>query len=101
MLLQLSIVPLGRGRSISPDVADVVKIIQASGLDYRVTATATILEGNWDQLTEVAKKCHLKMREKTERVLTFMKIDDYADRTQRITRAVEAIEKALGQPVKK
>ncbi len=52
MLLQLSIVPLGRGRSISPDLADVVKIIQASGLDYRVTATATILEGDWDQLMD-------------------------------------------------
>ncbi len=101
MLLQLSIVPLARGCSISADLADVVKIIQASGLDYRVTATATILEGHWDQLMDVAKKCHLKMREKTERVLTFMKIDDYGDRTQRITRAVEAVEKTLGQPVKK
>ncbi|HEY4682271.1 MAG TPA: MTH1187 family thiamine-binding protein [Candidatus Acidoferrales bacterium] len=101
MLLQLSIVPLGRGRSISPDLADVVKIIQASGLDYRVTATATILEGDWDQLMNVTKQCHLKMREKTERVLTFMKIDDYADRAHRITRAVEAIEQAVGQPVKK
>ncbi len=101
MLLQLSIVPLGRGRSISPDLADIVRIIQASGLDYRITATATILEGNWEQLMDVARKCHLKMREKTERVLTLMKIDDYADRTHRITRAVEAIEQAVGQPVKK
>ncbi len=49
----------------------------------------------------VTKQCHLKMREKTERVLTFMKIADYADRAHRITRAVEAIEQAVGQPVKK
>ncbi len=27
MLMELSIIPLGRGRSISADVADVVKII--------------------------------------------------------------------------
>jgi uncharacterized protein (TIGR00106 family) len=99
--MQLSIVPLGRGCSISPDLADVVRIIQASGLDYRVTATATILEGDWDSLMRVAKQCHEKMREKTERVLTFMKIDDYAGRTQRITRAVQAVEQAVGQLIKK
>jgi uncharacterized protein YqgV (UPF0045/DUF77 family) len=50
MLLELSVIPLGRGRSISADVADLVKIIDASGLDYRLTAAGTILEGSWEQL---------------------------------------------------
>ncbi len=45
MLLELSIVPLGRGRSISADVADLVKIIDASGMDYRLTVAGTIIEG--------------------------------------------------------
>jgi uncharacterized protein YqgV (UPF0045/DUF77 family) len=35
MLLELSIIPLGRGRSISADIVDMVKINDASGLDYR------------------------------------------------------------------
>jgi uncharacterized protein YqgV (UPF0045/DUF77 family) len=38
MLLELSVIPLGRGRSISADIVDLIKIIDASGLDYRVTA---------------------------------------------------------------
>ena len=50
MLLELSVIPLGRGRSISADVADLVKIIDASGLDYRLTAAGTIIEGTWDQV---------------------------------------------------
>ena len=54
MLLELSIVPLGRGRSISAGVADLMKIIDASGLDYRLTAAGTIIEGTWDQLMRVA-----------------------------------------------
>ena len=45
MLLELSIVPLGRGRSISADVADLVKIIDASSLDYRLTAAGSELAG--------------------------------------------------------
>ena len=80
MLLEFSVIPLGRGRSISADVADLVKIIDASGLDYRLTAAGTILEGSWEQLMDVARKCHAEMRKKTERVVTFMKVDDYAER---------------------
>jgi len=101
MLLELSVIPLGRGRSISADVADLVKIIDASGLDYRLTAAGTILEGGWDQVMEVARKCHAEMRKKTERVVTFMKIDDYADRSGRLTVAVTSVETKVGKPVKK
>ena len=101
MLLELSVIPLGRGRSISSDVADLVKIIDASGLDYRLTAAGTIIEGTWDQVMDVAKKCHTEMRKKTERVLTLIKVDDYADRGGRLTAAVESVENKIGKPVKK
>ncbi len=101
MLLELSVIPLGRGRSISADVADLVKIIDASGLDYRVTAAGTILEGTWDQLMDVARKCHTEMRRKTERVVTFMKLDDYEERAGRLTAAVASVEQKVGKPLKK
>jgi uncharacterized protein (TIGR00106 family) len=101
MLLELSVIPLGRGRSISADIVDLVRIIDASGLDYRLTAAGTIVEGGWDQLMEVARKCHVEMRKKTERVITFMKVDDYADRTGRLMGAIASVEGKLGKPVKK
>jgi uncharacterized protein (TIGR00106 family) len=101
MLLELSVIPLGRGRSISADIVDLVRIIDASGLDYRLTAAGTIIEGGWDQLMEVARKCHTEMRKKTERVITFMKLDDYGDRTGMLTEAIASIEGKLGRSVKK
>ncbi len=101
MLLELSVIPLGRGRSVSADIADLVKIIDASGLDYRLTAAGTILEGNWDQVMDVARKCHSEMRKKTGRVITYMKVDDYEDRTGRLSAAVESVEKKVGKAVKK
>ncbi len=48
MLLELSVISLARGRSVSADVADLMKLIDASGLDYRLTAAGTIIEGSWD-----------------------------------------------------
>jgi uncharacterized protein (TIGR00106 family) len=101
MLLELSVIPLGRGRSISGDVAEMVKIVEASHLDYRLTATGTIIEGTWDQLMAVAHMCHKQMRAKTERVITLMKLDDYEDRMERLTAAVASVEAKLGKPVRK
>jgi uncharacterized protein (TIGR00106 family) len=91
----------GVGRSISADVADLVKIIDASGLDYRLTAAGTILEGSWEQLMDVARKCHAEMRKKTERVVTFMKVDDYGERSGRLSAAISSVETKVGRPVKK
>ena len=101
MLLELSVIPLGRGRSFSADLADLMKIIDASGLDYRLTPAGTVIEGNWDELMDVAKKFHGTMRGKTERVITLMKLDDYEQRTGRITTAVNSVEEKVGKPVKK
>ena len=101
MLLELNILPLGRGPSIGSDIADVVKIIDASGLDYKLTAEGTILEGSWDQLMDVAKQCHNEMRKKTDRVITIMHADDYGDRTGRLSGAVESVAKKVGKSIKK
>jgi uncharacterized protein (TIGR00106 family) len=101
MLLELTVLPLGRGRSISGDIADLVKIIDASGLDYRLTAEGTILEGDWDQVMDVARKCHNEMRKKTERVVTIMHADDYNGRTGRLTGAVDSVASKIGKPVKR
>ncbi len=101
MLLELSVIPLGRGRSISADLADLLKIIDASGLDYRLTAAGTILEGTWEQVMGVAKKCHNETLRKTERVVTLMKVDDYAERTGRLTAGVASVEQKVGKQLKK
>ncbi len=45
MLLELSVIPLARGRSISADIVDLVKIIDRSGVDYRLTAAGQLSRG--------------------------------------------------------
>lgn len=45
MLMELTVIPLGRGRSLSADLADVIGQIDQSGLPYRVTPFGTLLEG--------------------------------------------------------
>ncbi len=101
MVMELTIIPLGSGRSLSGAIAGLVEIIEDSGLDYRMTAFGTLIEGTWDQLTGVAKRCHFKAREKSERVLTMIRLDDYGERTGETDGAVDRVEKKLGREVKK
>lgn len=101
MVLELTIIPRGPGSSISGDIADLVKIIEGSGLDYQMTAFGTLIEGTWDQLMDVAKECHFETRKNNERVLTMMRLDDNGKRTGEIGGAVSRVEQKLGRAVKK
>ncbi len=101
MLMELDIVPMGRGESVSADLADILKIIDASGLDYRLTATSTNVEGSWDQLMNLARKCHEEARKKSKRVVTSIKIDDYEERTGRLAAMVKSVESKVGKPLRK
>ena len=77
MVVELTIIPLGCGRSLSGAIADLEKIIEGTDLDYRMTAFGT-LEGTWEELLDVAKRCHFQMRGKSEGVLTMMRLDSLA-----------------------
>ena len=101
MVMELTIIPLGGGRSISGDIANLVKIIEGSGLHYRMTAFGTLVEGSWDQLLALAKECHFAVRSRTDRVLTMLRIDDYGERVGEIEGAVKRVEQKLGRAVRK
>ena len=80
MIAQLEIFPLGTGRAgVSAYVARAVKLIQASGLPYRVGAMGTTIEGEWDAVMRVVKRCHHAMLRQTGRVMTMITIDDRVD----------------------
>lgn len=59
--------PLGKGESVGEYVAESLRIIQRSGLDYRLHAMGTIIEGEWDQVFAVAKECFEATLEETRR----------------------------------
>ena len=58
MLLELSVLPKGKSPHVSEAAADLEKIIDASGLCHQTKKKGTVLEGSWEQLMAVAKKCH-------------------------------------------
>ena len=62
VLLEFSISPLGKGESVSKYVSRALDIIDKSGVDYRLNPMGTVLEGEWDEVMAVVKKCYMRMR---------------------------------------
>lgn len=101
ILLEFSMSPLGKGESVGEYVAESVRIIQESGLDYRLHAMGTILEGEWDEVIGVVGACLAKMKATCPRVTCTMKLDYREGATGRLEAKVKRVEEILGRPVKK
>ena len=76
MLLELTVQTKGKGRHVGDTAADLDKIIDASGLYHQAKNKGTVLEGNWDQLMAVAKKCHDAVLKSHEKIVTVMRAVD-------------------------
>lgn len=96
LLAEFSIVPLGKGASVSPAVARILKIVAESGVSYKLNPMGTVVEGNWESVIGLIKKCHDEAVKESERVLTSIRIDDRKGSEPRIEKKLESVEQKLG-----
>ena len=97
MIVSLSVVPVGAGTELKEQVAEVLKVIDESGLPYRLTAMATEIEGSWEEVMPVVRAAHAKGKEFTGRVLTHLAIDDRAEAVGRLEGKVRDAEEVAGR----
>ena len=97
MMVELSVVPLGKGASVSPVIARVMQIIIDSGIRYKANPMGTVLEGEWGRVMAVVKQCHDEALKDAERVVTTIRVDDYKGRGDRLEGKLESVEQKLGR----
>jgi len=100
MLVEFSVVPIGTDVSISPQIAKVLKIVAESGVVYKANPMGTVLEGDWDTVMAVVRKCHDAVMKDSERALTTITIDDRKGKEARIQKKLESVEQKLGMKLK-
>lgn len=100
MLAELSIIPLNRDTQLSDEVAAVVELVAASGLDYRLTPSGTCIEGEWDEVMNVIRQCHSEARERAPHVITMIKIEDEKGAKNQLTSNVRSVQEKVGGNVK-
>jgi uncharacterized protein (TIGR00106 family) len=101
MLAEFSVLPLGKGESVSQYVAECLKIVESSGLDYRINPMGTVLEGDYDAVMGAIKACHMRVMELCPRVITSIKIDDRKDKEGMLGSKIASVEKILGKELRK
>jgi uncharacterized protein (TIGR00106 family) len=100
MLVELSIMPLGGGPHVSGEIARALELIDSSGLPYQLTASATLIEGEWDEVMPLIRRCHERIRSFSPHVITHIKIEDDDGERNKLTRNVSSVEEKLGRPLK-
>jgi uncharacterized protein (TIGR00106 family) len=102
MLVEFSIIPVAGGESIGEEIAKVLKIVDESGLPYRANPMGTVIEGDWDEVMGVIKRCHQEVMAGVSRAYSMISIDDRPGKPKdRITEKLKSVEKRLGREVKK
>jgi uncharacterized protein (TIGR00106 family) len=97
VLAEFSVVPIGKGESVGQYVAECLKIVDSSGLAYRINPMGTVLEGDYDAVMSVIRACHMRVMELSSRAVTSVKIDDRKGASGMIDRKVESVERRLGK----
>lgn len=96
MLAEFSVVPIGKGESVSEYVAECMKIVRESGVKHMLTPMATVMEGDLVEVMDVILQCHQRVLEMSDRVITSIKIDDRKGVKDAMTQKIRSVEEKLG-----
>ena len=100
-MAEFSVVPLGKGDSVSEYVAECMKIVDSSGVNYRMNPMGTVLEGDYDLVMALVRKCHMRVLEMSTRVITSVKIDDRKGPKATLDSKIKSVERIMGKELKK
>lgn len=101
VLCEFSMSPLGVGESISEYVKRSLDIVDRCGLDYEFHSMGTVIEGEWDEVMSVVKRCFEAMSTDCNRISVGIKIDYRKGATGRIKGKVRSVEERLGRELRK
>lgn len=96
VLVDLCLVPLGVGVSLSPYIAACEKVLTEAGLRTSLHSYGTNIEGEWDVVFAAVKRCHEVVHEMgAPRITTTIKLGTRTDRVQTMEEKVRSVQEKL------
>ncbi len=96
VIVDLCVVPMGVGISVSEHVAECVRILRSAGLNTATHAYGTNIEGEWQAVFAAIEKCHERVHEMgAPRITTTIKLGTRTDRDQTMADKVKSVENKL------
>ena len=100
VMIDLCVVPIGVGVSVSKYIAACERILVDAGLSYQMHAYGTNVEGEWDQVFAAVKRCHEVVHEMgAPRITTSLKIGTRCDREQSMQDKIDSVKSKLERGV--
>ena len=100
VLVDVCVVPIGVGVSVSRQVAACQQVFQDANLSHAMHAYGTNLEGEWDHVMAAIKRCHQVVHEMgAPRISTTIRLGTRIDRTQSMQEKIDSVHVKL--PAKK
>src|SRR5215472_8146356 len=97
--VDLCIVPIGVGVSLSSYVAACEKVLSQAGLKTVLHANGTNIEGEWDKVFAAVRRCHEVVHEMgAPRIFTVMKVGTRTDRSQTMDEKTRNVRSKLTSP---
>jgi uncharacterized protein (TIGR00106 family) len=91
-IVDLCVVPLGVGVSVSQYVVACERILKEAGLQTQLHAYGTNIEGEWDTVFAAIKKCHEAVHALgAPRISTVIKLGTRTDRNQTMDDKVRSV----------
>ena len=92
VMIDLCVVPLGVGISVSSYVAACQKVLEEAGLKTALHAYGTNVEGEWDAVFAAVKRCHEVVHAMgAPRITTTIKLGIRTDRVQTMEDKVRSV----------
>ena len=96
VMIDLCVVPIGVGVSVSAYIAECEVIINQNNLESQLHPYGTVIEGEWDKVFSVVKLCHERMHGMgAPRVFTSLKVGTRTDREQSMQDKINSVEEKL------
>jgi len=96
VILDLCVVPIGVGVSVSKYIVACQKVLEETGLTHHLHPYGTTVEGEWDQVLGAVKRCHEVVHEMgAPRISTTIKLGTRTDRAQTMADKVRSVENKL------
>lgn len=96
VIVDLTIVPIGVGTSVSAYVAACERVLEEAGLKVRLHANGTNIEGEWSVVFEAIRRCHEVVHSMgAPRLFSAIKVNTRTDRDQSLEDKVESVQRRL------
>jgi uncharacterized protein (TIGR00106 family) len=96
VLVDVCIVPIGVGVSLSSYIAACEKVLAEAGLKTSLHSYGTNVEGEWDDVFAAIKKCHETVHAMgAPRITTTVKLGTRTDRDQTMEDKVRSVQDKL------